>query len=121
MDTGIDHIMVINERGRVESMISGSDICLSREKQEIFCMGIRLQQSLLQEFDDEFGPVNHFVIHRRDVKVVSVPFGSNNLLLVMGNDVGHKFVVRKIEEMRDFSNFSMLELEQLRAEVVANG
>jgi hypothetical protein len=120
LDTGVDHIMVINERGRVELMASRSKINLSKEKQEIFCMGIRLHRSLLQEFDDEFGPVNYFVAHRRDVKVVSIPFGSNSLLLVMGNDIDHKFVIRKIEEMRDH-NFNRTEPEPLCAEVVANG
>ncbi|MGI0101809.1 MAG: hypothetical protein ACREA7_04345 [Nitrosotalea sp.] len=121
LDAGIDHVMIINERGRVESMISKSDICLSRERQEIFFMGIRLHQSLLQEFDDEFGPVNHFVVHRRGVKVVSIPFGSNNLLFVMNNDIDHEFVIRKIEEIRDFSNINRPELEPLCTEVVANG
>ncbi|MGI0045608.1 MAG: hypothetical protein ACREBB_00260 [Nitrosotalea sp.] len=121
LDAGVDHIMMINERGRVESIASKSEICLSRERQEIFCMGIRLHQSLLQEFDDEFSPVNCFVVHRRDVKVISVPLGSNNLLFVMNNNIDHEFVIRKIEEIKDFSNINSRELEPLCAEVVANG
>lgn len=120
LDTGVDHIMVINERGRVESMASRSKICLSRERQEILFMGTRLHHSLLQEFDDEFGPVEHFVVCRRDAKVVSVPLGSSSLLAVMDNDVDHESVVRKIEEMGN-SSLSISEQDLPCVEVVASG
>ena len=121
LNTGVDHIMIVNERGRVESMATRSEICLSRERQEIFFMGIRLHQSLLQEFDNEFGPVNHLVVHRRNVKIVSVPFGSSNLLFVMDNDINHEHVVRKIEKIKYFSNIHIPEQEPLCPEVVSDG
>src|SRR5574337_2067860 len=84
LDDGIDHVMLVNERGRVESATK-NEIPLSKDKREIFSMGLRLHHSLLQEFDDEFGLVEQFVIFRKKAKIVSVPLGSRNLIFIMNN------------------------------------
>ncbi|MDE1765666.1 MAG: hypothetical protein KGI27_05220 [Thaumarchaeota archaeon] len=108
---GIDHIMVINRNGRAESVFSRSKITLSKERQEIFFMGFRLHHSLLREFDDEFEPVSHFVIHRGRTKLVSVPFDVYNVVMVMKNDVDHKSLVNKIKEIEECCNPNITELE----------
>ncbi len=97
-DNGIRHVMLINERGRIESMISKSEIHLPKEKQEIFSMGFRLHHSLLQEFDDEFGPVEQFVICRKMAKIVSIPLGPRSLIFIMDNRYDLESVIGNTEE-----------------------
>ncbi|MDE2589156.1 MAG: hypothetical protein KGL95_05780, partial [Patescibacteria group bacterium] len=117
---GVEHIMMINQNGRAESLVSKNKIAISKERQEIFFMGFRLQQSLLQEFDDEFGPVEHFVIFRKNSKMISVPFGSRNLIFVMDKKFDHECVIRKTKTMRN-TNFGMTEPKPLCAEVLIDG
>lgn len=116
---GIDHIMVINQNGRAESVFSRSKIALSKERQEIFFMGFRLRHSLLQEFDDEFGPVDYSVIHRGRTKLVSVPLDLYNVVMVMKNDLDHKSLVSKIKEIEECCNPNTA--EPVCVEVMANG
>lgn len=116
---GIDHIMVINRNGRAESVFSRSKIALSKERQEIFFMGFRLRHSLLQEFDDEFGPVGYSVIHRGGTKVVSVPLDLYNVVMIMKNDMDHKSLVNEIKEIEE--RCSPNTAEPVCVEVVANG
>ncbi len=120
LDNGIAQIMLINERGRVDSMISKSEIQLSKERQEIFFMGFRLHQSLLREFDEEFGSVEHFVVCRRKTKIVSVPIGSKNLIFIMDNARDHTSVIKKTIAIRN-RGFNRMKQEPLCAEVMHNG
>ncbi len=120
LESGIVHIMLINERGRVDFMASKSEIQLSKERQEIFSMGLRLQQSLLQEFDDEFGPIEHFVVCRKKTKIVSIPLGSRNLIFIMDNACDHTSVIKKTKAIKNGS-FKIMEREPLCVEVLHNG
>ena len=117
----VDHVMVINQNGRAESVFSRSKIPISKERQEIFFMGFRLRHSLLQEFDDEFGPVGYSVIHRGSTKLVSVPFDSYNVVMIMKNDVDHKSLINKIKEIEECCNPNTTESEPVCVEVMTNG
>src|SRR5574338_1265133 len=99
LQKGVYHIIVINKLGRAELVFSRNKIALSKEKLDIFFMGFRLHHSLLEDFNDEFGPVRCFVIHRDNVKLVSVPFDLYNILLIMKNDTDHEFFINKIKEI----------------------
>ena len=99
LQKGVYHIIVINKLGRAESVFSRNKIALSKGKRDIFFMGFRLHHSLLEDFNDEFGPVRCFVIHRDNVKLVSVPFDLYNILLIMKNDTDHEFFINKIKEI----------------------
>lgn len=118
---GVDHIMVINRNGRAESVLSRGRIPLSKERQEIFSMGFRLRHSLLQEFDDEFGPVDYSVIHRGSTKLVSIPFDLYSVIMVMKNDVEHKSLINKIKEIENCCNPNTTEPEPVCVEVMTNG
>lgn len=120
LDSGIDHIMLIGKSGRVESMASNSEIRLSKEKQEIFSMGFRLHHSLLQEFDDEFGPVEQFVIWRKNAKILSIPFGSRNLIFIMDNRYDHTSIIEKTRGGKS-RDFNMPEMSPLCAGVIPSG
>ncbi len=113
--------MVINQNGRAESIFSRNEIILSKERQEVFFMGFRLHHSLLQEFDDEFGPVGCFVIHRDSAKLVSVPFGEYNVVLVMKNDIDHDFLVNKMKKIEESYDLDTSEPRLVYVEATANG
>lgn len=117
---GVEHILMINQNGRAESMISKNKISFSKERQEILFMGFRLHQSLLQDFDDEFGSVEHFVVCRKNAKIVSVPFGSRNLVFIMDKKSDHEYVVKRTNMIRN-NNFCTPELKPLTAEVLIDG
>ncbi|MGI0092775.1 MAG: hypothetical protein ACREA8_01585 [Nitrosotalea sp.] len=101
MNLGIEQIAIINKSGRVECIFSKNKMYLSRERQEMFFMGFRLHQSLLDDYDDEFGPVKCMIVERQNIKLVSIPFFSYVVLSVMNVDFNHEFLVRKIHELKD--------------------
>lgn len=120
LGAGVDHVILVNEMGRIESAASNSELALSKEKQEIFSMGFRLHHSLMQEFDCEFGPVEHFVISRKNTKIMSIPFGSKILIFVMDNMSDHDAVVRQANALKDRS-LTVRDMNPLYAEAVQNG
>ena len=100
-DLGVDRIIMINECGRAEEMLSRSTINMSSQRQEILHMSFRLHHSLLQDFDEEYGKVNYFVIERENVKILSVPFHSCKLLSIMRKGIDHIQVIKKIQQIRN--------------------
>lgn len=84
-------------------------------------MSFRLHHSLLQEFDDEFGPMGYFVVHRGNIKLVSVPFGLYNVIMMMKNDVDHESLIDKIKEIHESHNIAIQESEPIYVEAIASG
>ena len=99
-DLGVDRIIMINDYGRAEEMLSKSTINMPSQRQEILHMSFRLHHSLLQDFDEEYGKVNYFVIERENVKILSVPFHSCKLLSIMKKGIDHMQVIKKIQQIR---------------------
>ncbi len=95
-------VMLVNKMGKVESAASKGTNNLAKDREEIFSMGLRLHQSMLQEFDDEFGPVEHCVISRKNAKIVAIPLGSRNLVFVMDIKSDHEAVFRKTDGVRGY-------------------
>src|SRR5574337_28296 len=98
-DLGVDQIIMINENGRAEETLSKNTINLSSQKQEILYMSFRLHHSLLQDFDEEYGKVNYFVIERENVKIISVPFHSCKLFSIMKKGIDHMQVIKRIQQI----------------------
>lgn len=101
IDLGVDQIIIINENGRAEEMLSRNKTSLSNKKHEIFCMGFKLHHSLLQDFDEEYGKVNYFVVERENVKLLSVPLYSHKLIAIMKKGVDHMRVIKKIQQIKN--------------------
>lgn len=105
LDPEVEYIGIINKNGRLEEKIYKNDINLSEEKKEMFCMGIRLQNSMESDFDDDLGPVNYTIAERGRSKFVSIPIFSHTVLAVMSKNTNHTRVINKIKVMlRDFKN-----------------
>lgn len=98
-DLGVDQIIMINENGRAEEILSRSTVNLSSQKQEILHMSFRLHHSLLQDFDEEYGKVDYLVVERENVKLLSVPFYSYKLLSMMKKGIDHMRIIKKIQHM----------------------
>ena len=98
-DLGVDQIIMINENGRAEETLSKNTINLSSQKQEILHMSFRLHHSLLQDFDEEYGKVDYFVVERENVKLLSVPFHSYKLLSIMKKGIDHMQIIKKIQQI----------------------
>lgn len=98
-DLGVDHIIMINENGRAEEILSRSTVNLSSQKQEILHMSFRLHHSLLQDFDEEYGKVDYLVVERENVKLLSVPFYSYKLLSMMKKGIDHMQIIKKIQHI----------------------
>ena len=101
---GVDRIIIINEHGRAEEVLSRSTINMSSQRQEILHMSFRLHHSLLQDFDEEYGKVNYFVIERENVKIVSVPFHSCKLLSIMKKGIDHMQVIKRIQQIANLKH-----------------
>lgn len=98
-DLGVDRIIMINEYGKAEEVLSRSTINMSSQRQEILHMSFRLHHSLLQDFDEEYGKVNYFVIERENTKILSVPFHSCKLFSIMKKGIDHMQVIKKIQQI----------------------
>ena len=112
---GVDRIIIINEHGRAEEVLSRSTINMSSQRQEILHMSFRLHHSLLQDFDEEYGKVNYFVIERENVKIVSVPFHSCKLFSIMKKGIDHMQVIKRIQQIANLKRgyFSSDALERV--------
>jgi hypothetical protein len=119
MDVGIDQIIIINENGRADDWTFRNKIVLSHDKQEILLMSVRLHQSMIRDFDGEFGPAECMIIERQDIKLVSIPFYSHVVLAMMGKNVDHEFLVGRVHEIKNI-HAKLLEEKCLRMEVLAN-
>lgn len=104
LDLGVDRIIMINEYGRAEDVLSRSTINMSSQRQEILHMSFRLHHSLLQDFDEEYGKVNYFVIERENVKILSVPFHSCKLLSIMKKGIDHMQIIKKIQQIANLKH-----------------
>jgi len=103
-DLGVDSIIMINEHGRAEEVLSRSTINMSSQRQEILHMSFRLHHSLLQDFDEEYGMVNYFVIERENVKILSVPFHSCKLFSIMKKGIDHMQIIKKIQQISNLKH-----------------
>ncbi|MEM3065097.1 MAG: hypothetical protein QW177_06980 [Candidatus Nitrosotenuis sp.] len=92
----VDYIGIINKHGRLEDSVYKQDIPLDANKKEMFCMCVRLQNSMQCDFDDEFGPINYAVIERERSKFVSIPVTSYTILVIMNRDMDHIEVIEEI-------------------------
>jgi len=95
---------MINENGRAEETLSRNTINLSNQKQEILHMSFRLHHSLLQDFDDEYGKVDYFVVERENIKLLSVPFHSYKILSIMKKGTDHMKIIKKIQQIMNLEH-----------------
>ena len=72
LENGVDFIGLINKQGKMENALFKNDITLTKEKKEMFLMGLRLQFSMQSDYDSDFGPVSYTLTERGNSKFVSI-------------------------------------------------
>lgn len=95
---------IINKNGRIENVVYKNDINLNREKREMFCMGIRLQNCMQSDFDEDLGAVSYALVERGNSKFLSVPFYSFTILIIMDKNIDHVKIINKIKTMASNSH-----------------
>ncbi len=107
LETGVDFIGIINDRGHLEDFIGNEEIPYSEKNKEMFCMEIALQNRMMRDFDSELGEVKYTVTERKNQKFMSIPNSSKVILAVMQKETDHKLFFNKMS-----SSFSFEILEE---------
>ena len=97
LEQGIEFIGLINKQGKLESALFNNDINMTREKKEMYMMGIRLQSSMQSDYDSEFGPVSYTITEREKSKFVSIINFPYIILAIMKKSKDHIAVIAKIK------------------------
>ena len=105
LEDGIEFIGLINKQGRIESALFNNDINMTRERKEMYMMGLRLQSSMQSDYDSEFGPVSYTVTEREKSKFVSMINFPYVILAIMKKSKDHIAVIAKIKTaIRNYHN-----------------
>ena len=103
LEQGVEFIGLINKQGRMESTLFKNEMNLTKEKKDMFLMGLRLQNTMQSDYDDEFGPVSYTITERENSKFVSIPSFPHIILAIMKKNKGDIAVINKIKiAIRDF-------------------
>jgi len=98
LEDGVEFIGLINKQGRMENMLFKNDIDLTKEKKEMFSMGLRLQSSMQSDFDSDFGSVSYTMTEREKSKFISIWAFSYVVLVIMKKNIAHIGVIRRIKK-----------------------
>jgi hypothetical protein len=105
LEEGVEFIGSINKNGRIEDSLGKEDINLTKERKEMYLMGLALQSSMQSDFDSDFGPVSYTVTERENSKFVSIPSFPNVIIAIMKKSKDHIKVIKKITTaIRNFKN-----------------
>lgn len=93
------YVGIINKNGRLEEEFYKKKLDLSAEKIEMFCMGLRLQMLMQNEFDEEFGSIKYSIIQRESSKFIVIPVFSHVIFLKLNKDASHEIFIEKIRKL----------------------
>lgn len=100
---GVDFVGLISGNGKIENYTPDTEILPSKQKKEMFCMGIALRHKMQNDFDDDFEPVKYNVTERGNFKFVTIPILSKILFVRMKRDFDHLELINKITPF--FTNY----------------
>jgi hypothetical protein len=98
LEDGVEFIGLINKQGKMENILFENEISMTKEKKEMFSMGLRLQSSMQSDFDSEFGPVSYTMTEREKSKFVSILTFPYIVLAIMKKNIDHVAVINKIKK-----------------------
>ncbi|HXX06327.1 MAG TPA: hypothetical protein VEJ68_05870 [Candidatus Bathyarchaeia archaeon] len=99
-----EFVCVINKQGRIERSTYKNDIAISKDKKEMFTMGLQLQNSMQSDFDDEFGPVNYTITERENSRFISIPTSVGILLVQLSKTIDPFAFVNKMSGLLNRAN-----------------
>ena len=83
LESGIEFVGLITKNGRLADCNDKNSLKLSKEQKEMFFMSCSFQQSMDQDYDNNFGQVKYTVTERENHRIITVPQGSDTLIFVM--------------------------------------
>jgi hypothetical protein len=93
----IQSVELINKKGRlVERISNGNTVNLPPHKKEMFHMSSKLQESMKNEYDDDFGKVNYSYVSRERVAIFSFGVGEDILIITLPNTVNPHPIAKEI-------------------------
>lgn len=101
--SGTEFVCIINKQGRIEEVITPTDINISKDKKEMFAMGLSLYTSMQGDFDDEFGAVHYTIIERENSRFVSIPTRIGILLAKLDKSIDPFVFVNTISVLFDLT------------------
>ena len=96
---GAEFIGLIDKQGNMENIHFTNEINLTKERKEMFSMAHRLQNSMQNDFDYEFGSVHYTIIERENARFVSMPTHTGILLAKLNKSTDPFVFVNKINRI----------------------
>lgn len=111
---GISCVGIINKNGRLDEIACKDELPFSKDKKEMFCMFIRLSNSMQRDFDAELQSVRYTVTERGNMKIVSIPIGERVMFSLMNRKKNHIQVIKNLcSIIKNLETFAHpLELDQ---------
>ncbi|HMK32818.1 MAG TPA: hypothetical protein VK431_04250, partial [Nitrosopumilaceae archaeon] len=106
LEDGVEYLAIINKNGKIEDATYKNDINLIKEKKEMFSMGLRLQNSMQHDFDEEFGPVNYTITSRENSNFISIPTSAGILVAKLDKSIHPFEFIHKISAILNVSERS---------------
>lgn len=95
----IQYLAIINKHGKIEN-IFGNEIVSSPQRKEMLGMSIILQNSLQNDFDDEFGSIDYMTIERENLRFFLLPYSSYVILAITSKYVKPTHIINKIKRIK---------------------
>lgn len=99
----IRHVGVINNLGRLIAggFKVGTAPLLDSDKISMTYMQMQLDFKMRQELDEVLGPIDYIASRRTKQLIISVPIGSNLVLISAEPDADDKEIIKKAEKLFD--------------------
>lgn len=93
---GAEYVAIINKNGKITDSVFKNDMDLATQRREMFCMSLRLQGSMQEDFDSEFGPVIYTITERERTKFIIFPLIEETLLVKLDRSADPFLIINKI-------------------------
>ncbi len=102
-ESNVRHVGVINSLGRLIAggFKKGFAPLLESEKIAMTYMQMQLDFKMRQELDDILGPIDYIASRRTKQLIISVPVGSNLVVILAEPDADDKEIIKKAEKLFD--------------------
>lgn len=92
LDVGIKFMGLINKHGRLENSVKDKNFVLLDKISEMLFMSIRLQNSLQNDFTEQFGKVSQIFIEHEKLDFFLFPLGTFVIVVIAEKDLSRSKV-----------------------------
>ena len=103
-ENGVEFLGFVNKQGRLVDHIANGSVEIPRQKSEMLFMSAKLQNSLFEDFVEDFGPLSHSVIHQGESKFLTVPVSAGLLFSIIKSsqhEASTEKIFKTLNEYRD--------------------